>query len=134
MLEKILKLAVFVGLLFVAMTVFPFLATHESYDKANTVNRAFPFAVLDNGKPSIVTWSQYERDRTHYTALVADAEKEYSLNEVERFVLTPDGNNNFRVDLHADDYRYWSARSIQIRPRPAYQSPSIGSESQLCEL
>ena len=111
--EKILKLVVFVGLLFFAMMVYPYLATRESYEKSNTIHHAFSVAVLDDGKPGIVTWPEYQTNPQRYKAIVADTKKEYILDELDHFVLTPEGNSTFRVDYQTDDYRYWSVYSIR---------------------
>jgi hypothetical protein len=113
--EKVFKIATFVALFFLATAVFPYLATRESYEPAKTINGAFPIAVFDDGKPTIVTWPQYQQNLERYKdkAILGKEEKEYSLNELEHFRLIPEGNNTFRVDLLADDYRYWSVYSIR---------------------
>lgn len=113
--DRLIKLVAFFVLLYASTVLFPYLVTQESYRNGEPVNSRFPVAVLADGKPEIIGWSEYQRDKALYKGMVfqPDTEQEFAIGEMEKFVVTPEGGNIYRVDSLEDNYRFWSHYSVQ---------------------
>ncbi len=122
MIGKLIGIGTFVAFFLLTMALFPYVATQESYAAGATqIHDGFPIAVLEDGHPKIVSWTEYQSKLAHYKnhALVGAAKKEYAVDEFTSFVLSPEGNQTFSVDYRTDDYRFWSSYAVRdgiVRP------------------
>jgi hypothetical protein len=114
-LGRLIKITVFFAVLFATTTLFPFLVTQESYRHGEPVHGSFPVAVVADGKPSIVRWSEYERNKSLYKGMAfqPNREMEYVTGDMGKFVVKPEGNNVYSVDFLDDDYRFWSRYAVR---------------------
>ena len=110
-----IKVAVFVVVLFATTALFPYLVTQKTYAHGETVSALFPIAVVVNGKPEIVRWSEYERNKSQYKGIAFQpaSKMEFVTNELGKAVVKPEGDHVYSVDFLDDDYRYCSRYAIR---------------------
>ena len=66
-------------------------------------------AVLDQGKPAILRWSEY--DKSEHILYSPDTEERIQLNKYEFFVIKPE-NDSIQLSLHLDDYVFYSEYKV----------------------
>lgn len=113
-LDNLLDLLVSIFLLFVTVHLFPYIVTQEKYSNSKNVNPLFRIAIIKNGAPSIVQWSESEKNPENYKdkLIVNPTQDEYPLSEFEFFTLKKISDNCLILSVHEDDYNFWSAYLI----------------------
>ncbi len=87
--KLLIKLLIFVFLLGATSYVVPYLITHETYTESSRAYTGFPIAILDHGKPDIVSWHEYQKDVDLYKDKIISAptQNKYKLSEDGTFKL-----------------------------------------------
>lgn len=66
-------------------------------------------AVLDQGKPAILRWSEY--DKSEHILYSPETEEKIQLGAYEFFVIKPE-NDSIQLSLYLDDYQFYSEYKI----------------------
>ena len=119
--EIAINLLVFMGLFYGTFVAFPHVATMQHYSGAQNVSSLFPIAVMEDGKPAIVKWAQYQRHPAHYQKKIifTPLQDRYQTSESEFFTLKRGENNVLNLVFKEEDYTFWASYSVdsgQITP------------------
>ncbi len=105
------KLALFIGLFFLAFHVSPYLITNKYYQQGQQVDANFPLLIEQNQEIKIITWQQYQANTK--VKLVNREIINGKLPYQEHFDLQVSPNGHVDLTYYADNYTYWSGYEIK---------------------
>jgi hypothetical protein len=112
--DTVINLGVFVLLFYLTFIIVPYIQTRETYSNAGKISSHFPVAIIENGKPAIVKWPDYENNVTLYKdkLISSPSQETYNLDGSESFTLRQDKQQRFNLKLNEEDYVFWAEYTI----------------------
>ncbi len=112
--ESFISLIEFVVIVVFSFHIVPYFVSAENYTNIDEVHSTFPIAIIENGIPKIVKWSDYIRSPKIFSAmLLTDPSKEmYTLGEYESFSIEKVSSNEYGINYNTDNYKFWSSYAI----------------------
>lgn len=111
--ERLMTVIIFVMLLFAVAHLAPFILTSASYHSQSHISPSFPIAITEQGVPSVIYWSEYEKilvkpelilTPMHSTPISGDS----SFLSVKMLAA-----NEISIVLREDNYKFWSSYTIE---------------------
>lgn len=111
--EQLMTVMVFVALVFATAYLAPFVLTNETYDAQSAISPRFPIAIIENGVPSVIYWSDYKKRQAKPELILTSMQRTLIVGETKFLTVKISAANKVSIVQQEDNYKFWSSYTIE---------------------